>query len=170
LIHRITLASNPRMLLLVAVLIVLPAAGVALFFVAGALLGILGVGVAIYLDYTLVRFLRNHLRSYVQTTDDELSCRLPDGETMSFPWSAITHAGACTPAKGRPFLFVYDSAADRLVSIPAEYDGFAELRRSLEEKAPFQELTLAAGETLEERLKTLIRKPRRGRKRTPPEE
>jgi hypothetical protein len=158
--HRVTVASNPRMLLLAPVLLALPASGVLLLVYAGTLVGILALAGSAYLDYTMIRFLYRNLRSRVVTSDAQISCRLPGGEDLVFPWRAITAAGYCTQPRGRSFLFVYDQKMDKIVTIPDEYSLFGELKSELRRRVPpaiFQELSLEAGQTIQERLRPLIR-------------
>lgn len=154
--HRITLSSNPRMIILILFMIALPAVGILLLVFVGIFLGIIALAAAAYLDYTTLRFFRNHLNSWVETTDTELKCRMPDGELLVFSWDAVTAAGAFTQEKGRPFLFVYQEEGDKLVTIPEEYNEFEALYSQVKGRTPFQELSLARGETIQERLKEML--------------
>ena len=154
--HRITLSSNPRMIILVLFMIALPAAGILLLIFVGIFLGIIALAGAAYLDYTMLRFFRNHLKSWVETTDTELKCRMPDGELLNFSWDKVTVAGYFTQERGRPFLFVYREEEDKLVSIPEEYSEFETLYSQIKERTPFQELSLSRGETIQERLKEML--------------
>jgi len=154
--HRITLSSNPRMIILVLFMIALPAAGILLLIFAGIFLGIIALAGAAYLDYTMLRFFRNQLKSWVETTDTELKCRMPDGELLNFSWDKVTAAGYFTQERGRPFLFVYREEEDKLVSIPEEYSEFETLYSQIKERTPFQELSLVRGETIQDRLKDML--------------
>jgi len=155
--HTITLTSNPRMIVLFLIVIALPAAGVLLLIFAGTLLGIIALAAAAYLDYSMLRFFRNHMNSWVETTDTELKCRMPDGELLDFSWNQVTAAGYCTQERGRPFLFVYREEGDKLVTIPKEYGDFQTLLSAIRERTPFQELSLSRGETIQERLKQMLK-------------
>ena len=154
--HTITLTSNPRMILLFLIVIALPAVGVLLLIFAGTLVGIIALAAAAYLDYSLLRFFRNHMKSWVETTDSELKCQMPDGELLVFSWDQITAAGYCTQEKGRPFLFVYREEGDKLVTIPREYGDFQALYEAVEQRTDFQQLSLGRGETIQERLKQTL--------------
>lgn len=154
--HRLTLRSNPRLIVLILLLIGLPAGGLLLLIYAGLPLGILGLAAAGYLDYTMLRFLHGHARSWVETTESELTCRMPDGELFSFPWDSITLAGYCTQERGRPFLFVCDLRADKLVTIPREYGDFDALHSEIRARTPFRKLSLARGETIRDRLQNIL--------------
>ncbi|UCF98495.1 MAG: hypothetical protein JSV89_02925 [Spirochaetaceae bacterium] len=155
--HTITLSSNPRMIILILVVISLPAMAVLLLIFAGTLFGIIALAGAAYLDYTMLRFFRNHLKSWVETTDTELKCRLPDGDLLEFSWDRVTAAGYCTQERGRPFLFVYREEGDKLVTVPKEYSEFEALHSIIRQRTPFQELSLGRGETIQERLKTMLK-------------
>jgi hypothetical protein len=155
--HTITMTSNPRMIILFLVVIALPAAGILLLIFAGTLLGIIALAGAAYLDYSMLRFFRNHMKSWVETTDTELKCQMPDGELLVFSWDQITAAGYCTQERGRPFLFVYREEGDKLVTIPKEYGDFETLFSTIKQRTPFQELSLSRGETIQERLKQMLK-------------
>ena len=155
--HTITIASNPRMILLFLVAIALPAAGILLLIFAGTLIGIIALAAAAYLDYSMLRFFGNHMKSWVETTDTELKCRMPDGELLVFVWDQVTAAGYCTQERGRPFLFIYKEEGDKLVTIPKEYGDFEALYSTIKQRTPFQELSLGREETIQERLKQMLR-------------
>jgi hypothetical protein len=144
------------MIVLVLFMIALPAVGILLLIFAGVFLGIIALAGAAYLDYTTLRFFRNNLKSWVETTDAELKCQMPDGELLVFSWDGVTAAGIFTQERGRPFLFVYREEGDKLVTIPKEYSDFETLYSQIKERTPFQELSLARGETIQERLKEML--------------
>jgi len=81
---------------------------------------------------------------------------MPDGELLVFSWDQVTAAGYCTQEKGRPFLFVYRDEGDKLVTIPREYGDFQTLYDAVEQHTDFQKLSLARGETIQERLKQIL--------------
>jgi hypothetical protein len=160
--HTITLISNPRMIILFLIVIALPAAGVLLFIFAGTLIGIIALAGAVYLDYTMLRFFRNHMKSWVETTDTELTCQMPDGDLLVFPWVQVSASGYCTQERNRPFLFVYREEGDKLVSIPKEYGEFETLystikQRIIKQGKPFHEFALGKAETIQERLKRILK-------------
>ena len=154
--HRMTLTSNPRLILFILLLAGLPAAGVLLIIFAGVLIGVIALAAAAYLDYTVLRFFKNHLKSWVETNEQALSCQMPDGDLLSFPWGSITIAGYATQERGHSFLFVYDEQADKLVIIPKEYSDFDALHEAIRARTPYRELSLSLGETIQERLKADI--------------
>ena len=159
--HTITLTSNPRMILLFLVVIALPAAGILLLIFAGTLIGLIALAGAAYLDYSMLRFFGNHMKSWVETSEAELKCRMPDGELLVFPWDQVTAAGYCTQERGRPFLFVYREEGDKLVTIPREYGDFQILysaiqQRILRQEKSFHEFSLGRGETIQDRLKQML--------------
>ena len=154
--HRITLSSNPRMIVLVLFMIALPAVGILLLIFVGVFLGIIALAGAAYLDYTMLRFFRSHLKSWVETTDTELKCQMPDGELFVFAWDKVTAAGYFTQDRAHPFLFVYREEGDKLVTIPEEYSEFEILYSQIKERTPFQELSFAKGETIQDRLKEML--------------
>ena len=154
--HTITILSNPRLIVLFLILIALPAAGVLLLIFAGTLVGIIALAAAAYLDYAMLRLFRNHMQSWVEPTESELKCRMPDGELLVFAWDQVTAAGYCTQERGRAFLFVYRKDGDKLVTIPREYSDFQALYDTIEQRTDFQVLSLGRGETIQGRLKQML--------------
>lgn len=154
--HTITVASNPRMIILFLIVIALPAAGILLLIFAGTLPGILALAGAAYLDYLLLRFFRNHMNSWVETSDTELTCQMPDGDLLVFPWDQVSAAGYCSQQRGRPFLFIYKEKGDKLVTIPKEYGGFEALASTIKQRTPFHEFSLGRDETIQERLQQML--------------
>ena len=155
--HTITISSNPRMILLFLIVVALPAAGVLLLIFAGTVVGIIALAAAAYLDYSMLRFFRNLMQSWVETTDSELKCQMPDGELLVFSWEQVTSAGYCTQERGRPFLFVYREEGDKLVTIPKEYSDFQALYDTIKQRAPFQKISLRRGVTIQEWLKETLK-------------
>lgn len=164
-IHRITLRSHPRLLLLVLLGLALIGAAVLAMLFLGLLTGVLALAAAAYLVYLPARFLISHLQSWVETTDRGLRCRLSDGELLDLPWASVTVAGRAVPSakpsrkppEGPPILFVYCEPQDRLLRVPDEYSGFAGLEDRLRRCTRFHEIALEPGESIEERIRRLIK-------------
>lgn len=156
-IYRVTLRSNPKVLVLFVVIVVLPAAGVlGLVYVEG-LLRLIIPAVAFYLAYHLYRFVGSHLRSYVETSEEGLSCRTTVNEEISFRWDAVTHAGVGRGPRGQGTLFLYDEGEDKLLSIPGEYANWDRLQEELKQYTRgFQELALEGSETVQDRLRAVL--------------
>jgi hypothetical protein len=154
--HTITLTSNPRLIILFLVVVALPVAGVLLLIFAGTIVGIIALAGAAYLDYSMLRFFRNHMKSWVETSDRELKCQLPDGDLLVFSWDQVSAAGYCTQERGRPFVFVYKEDGDKLVTIPKEYGDFEALLSTIKKRTDFKEFSLKRGETIQDRLKRML--------------
>ena len=159
-LYRLTFRTNPRMILLPIVLAGLIAAGVVAWRYAGAVVGLVVLAIAIYADIQIVRFLRRHLKSWVETTDEGLTARLPEGTTLHIPWSGLSRAGLCLRSGSRPILFLYDRSQDRLLCIPNEYSHFQELeeeiRRRTPRATPFDQVRLRKEEMIEDWLKEQV--------------
>jgi hypothetical protein len=159
-LYRLSFRANPRMILLPVVLVGLIALGIVAWRFAGPVIGIAVLAIGAYVDVQIVRFVSKHLRSWVRTSDEGLSCRLPNGSTLHFDWESLTRAGLCLRPGSRSILFLYDEGQDRLLSIPDEYSRFDELEREIRGKVPartsFQVVRLSRDETIEDWLKTQI--------------
>ena len=159
-LYRLSFRTNPRMVLLPVVLAGLIAAGILAWRYAGPVVGLVALAIAAYLDFRILRFLRKHLGSWVETTEEGLAARLPDQTTLRFAWEGLSRAGLCRRPGSRPFVFLYDGTQDRLLCIPNEYSHFAELREEVERRIPkairFDEVRLPKGEEIEDWLKERI--------------
>jgi len=153
--YRPTLSSSPRVLLLFVITLALAGAALGLFFLMGVLLGVIGLVIALYLGYHLVRFAVGHLRSHVTTDAEGLHCLTIMGEDLAFSWRGITVSGKFHRKREKPSLFVYNEEEDRFLKIPPEYRDIEALEGELREKTAFVELTLDEDETLEDRLNKL---------------
>jgi hypothetical protein len=158
-IYRVSVRANPRILVIFVAIPALPAVGLLLLLSVNPLIGIIGIAVGGYMAWQLGKFLRSHMRSRVETGDDELRCHTTANDEIVLPWTAITHAGRCFPEKAPDYLFVYNAGDDRLLTIPKEFSGFEALAAEIRQRvAPgvFRELTLTAEETLKDRLKLIL--------------
>jgi hypothetical protein len=159
-LYKLSFRANPRMILLPVVLLGLIALGVVAWRFAGVVVGVVALAVVGYVDVQIVRFVSNHLRSWVRTTEQGLTCRLPDGSTLQFTWKGLTHAGLCLRPGSRPLLFLYDEGLDRLLSIPNEYSHFDQLEREIRRQLPartlFETVRLSRGKLIEDWLKERI--------------
>jgi len=132
--YRITLKSGPRLLIIVAILVLLPVTAVTVFFVFGVLAGLLALAIAAYLEFQLTRFLRLQLASHVTVDESGAHCVTSTGEVIDFTWEDITHAGVCTATNRHRTAFLYDEERDKLVAIP---DSFSHLDEFIAEVQKF---------------------------------
>jgi hypothetical protein len=148
------------MVLLPIVLAGLVAAGVVAWRYAGAVVGLVVLAIAAYLDVQIVRFLRKHLKSWVETAPEGVTAHLPDGTTLHLGWKGLTRTGLCLRSGSRPFLFLYDGTQDRLLCVPNEYSHFDQLEQEIRgrkpKSIPFEEIRLTKEELIEDWLKEQI--------------
>lgn len=158
-VYKVSVRANPRILVLFVVIPALPLIGVLLTVFVDRLIGIIGIAAGAYMSYHLAKFLSSHLRSYIETTDEQLKCRTTANEDIALDWSSISHAGQCYPEKGPDYLFVYSKDNDRLLTIPREYSGYDQLRDQIRDRVRagiFRELALTAEESIKDRLKVIL--------------
>jgi hypothetical protein len=161
-IHRMTLTSNPRLLIFFTILIGLPLSGAASFsyFPTAVAAGALAIGG--FLSYRLYRFALPYLGTKIETRENDILFSLPGEGDVSFPWKKVSLSGRCTAYRGRPFVFVYHAGRDKLITIPYEYTDMKGLESALEEKSPFEIFHFEPGMTLRGILKE--RFPQNGEK------
>jgi hypothetical protein len=174
--YRITVRSNPR--LLVIPVLVVGLLGLALAaFTAGPLLGIVAVAFAGYIAYALVRFVRKQLACVVDVLEDTLVLDLYGEEKIAVAWRDLTHLGVARDGRKRRVLFLYREPEDKLLVVPDEFESFDNLVAEVAEKtrasghrtpegsgdpsagpdtAAWLEIELGVGETLKDRLRTVV--------------
>ncbi len=154
--YRISIRSNPRVLLMLAIIVGVPAFAVSLFFYAPPLLAIIATALAGYLSYSLIRFVRGSLGSRVIPHDEGITFNFGHNDIDRFTWDEVDFAGICREEKQRPYLFVYDTENDRLVTVPNEYENFdsmiEEVRSHMGDET-FEEVILSPGQTIAEVLR-----------------
>ncbi len=158
---RITLRSNPRLIIAFLLVPLSLAAGAALFFL-GLLLGLIGLAAALVFSYTLVRFLSQQLASRIETGENGIRFSLWGEETREFPLETIRLAGTVTEPGAGKKLFVYRESEDTFISVPDEFEGFDALMREVESRTDFKEISLSPGESLKEKLKSLLEQGEKG--------
>ena len=158
-IYRITVRSNPRILALFIVLPAIVAAGVAMIYLLGAAIGLAALAFAIYFAYMLGKMGLQQLRTRIKTDDDGIVFTLHNGQKAEFPWTSITLAGISVEPEKRGTLerlFVYRGDSDRLMAVTREFENFDGLAAEVRAKVELRNVTLASGEGLKAKLKSLL--------------
>jgi hypothetical protein len=132
-------------------------AGLAFLFLFAFPLNII-LGFAIgYLAVKLYGFIRGQIRSRIMTHDDGISAKTSLGETISIPWTLITHSGYFHSKNlNKKVIFVYSDSTDQLLTIPDEYSDFPNLWSEIEEYISVPEIFLKEGQNLNAYLKELL--------------
>jgi len=156
-----TLLSNPRLAVFGLILPLLLATGISVFFLMGPLYGVAATAIAAFVDWTMFKILRRQLRTTVTVDGDGARFDLYGEERIDIPWPEATLVGLAVEkgARGRRArqLFFYTEGVDRLMVVPAEFARFADLVEETRRRSPtFRDIALAAGETLKERLRSLV--------------
>jgi hypothetical protein len=159
-----TLLSNPRLAVFGLVLPILLAGGIAVFFLLGPFYGVAATGIAVFVDWTLLKIFRRQMRTTVTVDGDGARFNLYGEEKIDLAWPEVTLVGLTVEQgkRGRRArqLFLYKEDGDRLMVIPAEFARFEDLVAETRRSAPgFRDIDLAAGETLKERLRSLLVPP-----------
>jgi hypothetical protein len=162
-VYRMTVRSNPRILAIYILIPVIICAGVASFFVFGALYGLIGVAAAAFFAWSLVRLTRRQLATRIETLTDEVLFRLHGDEKILVPWGKVRFAGFAlvadktgSPTRKDRRLFIYNEEEDRLLTLTDEFENMDGLAAELRKKTDFRDLVLAEGETLKEKLRELV--------------
>jgi len=156
-----TLLSNPRLVIFVLIMAALLAAGIAVFFLMPPLYGVAATGIAGFIDWTMFKILRRQLRTTVTVDGEGARFDLYGEERIDIPWNEATLVGLAVDAgaRGRRArqLFFYSEGVDRLMVVPEEFARFADFVAETRRRSPaFRDLELASGETLKERLRSLV--------------
>ena len=148
---RITVRSNPRLLVPALMPAALVAGALALALVVHPLLGLVALIVSALFGYHLLRFTISQLRSYLAAGAEGVTvCELGESTDL-YPWSEVTRFGVNTSADGDQ-LYVQIAAANRLISVSREFANFDQLLEEMQQHAAATNLVLEPGEELADRL------------------
>ena len=153
---RISLHSNPGIIIFGFIITILFTGGTLLAVFVNMVPGIIIIGVLLYAFYFIYKYLHETLKSRIITNDEGIRFILPDDEKLSFSWGEITHAGLFQDKKGKETLFVYKEPDDKLMSIGPEFILFNSLKEIVREKTKFIKFVQESDETLGECLKTVL--------------
>ena len=148
-----TLQSNPRALVPIAVVAALVAGAVLLAVLVQVIVGLAALLVTGYFAYRIIRFVVKHLASFVAADDDGVTICEFGEETHHHPWSEVTFAGRARAADGMELLYVYVERDDRLMTVSREFENFTLLGEEVQRHVPATDVQLAAGESLSEHLR-----------------
>lgn len=154
--YTVSLGSNPRLWILVAIAALVAVTAIAVFLAFGPIAGAVGLLVALYIDYQLIKFLRLQLSSYIEISDESSTCMTASGDLIVFEWSSVTHAGLCSTKSGRSTIFLYNEDEDKLVTIPDTFSKLDLLTRDVSSHVDLTRHTLAANETVRDYLRKLL--------------
>ncbi len=152
-VHRMTVAANPRLLALFVIVLAMAALAIVAFALLGALFGVIFLALAAFLGYQFSKFAAAHLRSRIVTAPKGISFVMPTSDREEFPWEKVSLSGYCTRRRGKPFLFVYNESDDRLITVPREYSDFNALVEEVKARSAFELYALASGETIQDVLR-----------------
>jgi hypothetical protein len=164
-VYRMTVRSNPRILVVFTVVPVIILAAAGLLFLLGALFGLLALALGIFISWTILRFTRRQLSSRVETFTDRIVFNLLGDETLAVPWNQVRVAGIATEPSARRRrergrrLFVYDEQDDRMFALTDEFEDLDSLAAELRQKTDFRVIELSSGESLKDRLLQLVGQP-----------
>ncbi len=99
------------------------------------------VGTAL-LGWKIRAFVKSHLNTWIQTTDEEIICRTPSGERVSIDWTDLTHAGSMYTAAGERMVYFYSAETDRFVCVPPSFENIDDLYEELAEHVPLRDVTM----------------------------
>jgi hypothetical protein len=156
-ISRITLSSNPKMIVFIGMLLAFLAAGALLIIFVNPLIGIIVVALALYISYNMYKVLRDQFKSRITTDESTIHFLLPGNEEYTFKWEDVTHSGLFVHSgKKKRQLFLYREPEDKLIAIPDEFTDFEALIDILRQKTPFRTLEQQGKEDLNEALKKIV--------------
>ncbi len=162
-VYRITVRSNPRILIVYVVLPLILAAGVGAPFVIGPLLGIIAFAAAAFFAWQLLKLTRRQLATRIETLTDEVVFHLHGDEKIVFAWDEVRIAGMAltsddsgTPLRKGRRVFLYNEKADKMFAVTDEFAGLDTLAAELRGKTEYHEIVLAPGETLKDRLREIV--------------
>jgi hypothetical protein len=168
-VYRMTVRSNPRILIIYIFLPLVLAAGIAAPFVIGIFYGLIALAAALFFVWQLVKLTRRQLATRIETLTDEILFTVHGDEKIAFPWDQIRISGVAltaddtgTPRKKERRLFIYSEANDKMFAVTDEFANLDALADELRAKTDFHDIVLSPGETLKDRLREIVGHPPNG--------
>lgn len=152
-VYRMTVKSNPRLILSWLLILGAPLIGLILLLKVGSAIGIIALIGAGILSYHTFQYTVAHMKHLITTSDEDILCELSPQNIIRLPWHKISHAGFCSQKGGKPFIFLYSEAEDQLLTIPKEFSNFEVLEEEIRKRTDFQETRLSKNETINDWLK-----------------
>jgi hypothetical protein len=157
--HTITIASNPRIVLVFLIAVVIPVGGVLLTILFHIFLGIIVTVVGGFIAWHLMKFGISSLKSWVRTDDEGITIKISNEDPKGLTWEEITHAGLVSQVKTRNQMFIYAEETDKLFTIPDEYSDFDKLIEFTSERTPFENVSLEQTDTITSYLREVVGVP-----------
>ena len=158
-VYRITLKSNPKILLVALIVVATPVGALLTFLFLPPLVSVILTVVGGYLSYHLGKFFFTTLRSRISVSDEGPVFDLSAKETVRFEWAEITHAGLCSRTKGGRVAYVYNDTEDKLITVPDEYADFGGFVEELRSGTEVEDVSLAEDQTVQDYLREKIGPP-----------
>jgi len=158
-VYRITLKSNPRLLLVYLFIPCALALGGLAFWMGGGLWGVIILAGGALIAWTLLKFTRRQMKTCIESGEEGLTFSLYGEEKAVLPWPSVRLAGMAQEEgkghRGRK-LFVYQEEGDKLFTVPDEFERFEALVAEVRGRTDFREIPLGKTETLKDKLRELL--------------
>ncbi len=119
-------------------------------------LGLLLIGGSGYVVYILLKYLIRHRASKIVSSEEGIRVNFYNEEEFLFKWEELRLFGLCNYSNGVRSVFLYNEEKDKFVEIPDSLGDFDRLLSEFKRHDGFTEITLNRGESLRERLRSLI--------------
>ena len=154
-IHRISVFSNPGIIITGIILLIATAGAVLAALFLNVLAGIIILGVTIYFGNSMLKYIRPIIGTYIISDDLGISAHFYGGEKKTFLFTEITHSGICVDDKNKETIYIYDSKIDSYISIPPQYSGFEIIKEALSGHCDFETYNLESGQDIKDKLKEI---------------
>jgi hypothetical protein len=162
-VYRMTVRSNPRILVIYILVPLLVAGATSLVFVAGPVIGLIALAVVLFFAWNILKLTRRQLSTRIETLTDEVVFTLHGDEKVSFAWDEIRLTGMAlnadnegTPLRKGRRLFIYREKDDKMFALTDEFEGLDQLAAELRGRTAFHEIVLSPAEALKDRLRELV--------------
>ena len=100
-VYRMTVRSNPRILVVVTVIPVILLVGIGMLFLLGVSYGLFAFALALLAAWSVLRFIRRQLAVRIETTENQIMFTRRGGQEILFPWTRVRLAGIALAAELR---------------------------------------------------------------------
>ena len=154
---RITIISNPRILLVILFVILFPVLCAFSYRLFGVIIGVILFLFSLFFCYHIILYLVRKLSMKIIFSENRIRFYFNKKNDVSIPWQEITFAGSYVQEKGESSVFVYYEEKDKLFTISKEFTHYRELIDHIKQHTDFKNITLDKSETIEEHLKELLK-------------
>jgi hypothetical protein len=156
-IHRISLISNPRIIIPFLLLLAITGGGITLIALVNTTIGVIVLIIAALFFNGVIKVVVPALKSSIETTETSLTYYTGYGAKDSFNFDKVSKAGLVNSNGRRTYLFLFSSDSGKYVSVPDEFTKFEMLVNHVKQFVELEQHTHDGTTPINEYIESLFR-------------